>query len=59
MTLIPPADVEALAGAIADLAGDPRRLRELGQAARDTVAAAFTWEQCGERTVAAYQEALR
>jgi hypothetical protein len=31
----------------------------LGDAARATVEAAFTWEHCGRATVAAYEAALR
>ena len=59
MTLVPPGDVEALAGALDAVVGDAALRRELGHAARATVAAAFTWRHCGEATVAAYEEALR
>ena len=59
ITLVPPADVEALAGAIDVLLRDPRTLREMGDRARATVAAAFSWGACGAATVAAYEEALR
>ena len=39
---------------------DPRRARPSdGAAARANVEANFTWEQCGEATLAAYEDALR
>jgi teichuronic acid biosynthesis glycosyltransferase TuaC len=57
--LVPPGDVEALAGVIDDLLGDQDYLRDLGERARATVKAAFTWERCGQATVAAYEDALR
>jgi hypothetical protein len=33
-------------------------MREAGQRARATVAAHFTWERCGQQTLAAYERAL-
>jgi len=59
MVLVPPGDIERLTQRIEELLSDPHRLREAGQRARATVAASFTWERCGEQTVAAYAEALR
>jgi teichuronic acid biosynthesis glycosyltransferase TuaC len=59
LVLVPPGDVERLTQRIDELLGDPHRLREAGQRARATVAAHFTWERCGEETVAAYEHALR
>ena len=59
LRLVPPADVPALAKEIAGLLDDEPARRELGRAARATVEAAFTWEQCGRATVAAYEDALR
>jgi teichuronic acid biosynthesis glycosyltransferase TuaC len=59
MALVPPGDVEALAAALDAVVGEPAFRRELGDAARATVAAEFTWRHCGEATVAAYEEALR
>ena len=57
--LVPPGDVEALAGAIdRDLSKPPRALRERGEAARRTVERTFTWPKCGRATVAAYEDAL-
>ena len=56
IVLVPPRDPQALAGAIRDALGEREAL---GRAARATVEAGFTWEQCGRATVAAYEEALR
>jgi len=57
--LVPPGDIERLTQRIDELLSDPHRLREAGQRARESVAASFTWERCGEQTVAAYEHALR
>ncbi|HEY2141826.1 MAG TPA: glycosyltransferase [Solirubrobacteraceae bacterium] len=57
--LVPPGDIERLTQRIDELLSDPHRLRETGQRARATVAARFTWERCGEETLAAYEHALR
>ncbi len=59
MRLVPPADPEALAAELRALLDEPAWRRELGAAARATVEAAFTWERCGQATVAAYEAALR
>jgi teichuronic acid biosynthesis glycosyltransferase TuaC len=59
MRLVAPGDPEALAAELRALLEEPRWRRELGQAARATVQAAFTWPGCGQATVAAYEEALR
>jgi teichuronic acid biosynthesis glycosyltransferase TuaC len=59
LRLVPPGDVEALAGLIDELVSDPDSAQELGRRARATVQAAFTWEACGRATVAAYEDALR
>jgi glycosyltransferase involved in cell wall biosynthesis len=56
--LVPAGDAHALAAAIEALLDDPRRMRELGEQARATVAREFTWQRCGERTLAAYREVL-
>jgi glycosyltransferase involved in cell wall biosynthesis len=56
--LVPPGDIERLSQRIDELLSDPHRLREAGQRARATVAANFTWERCGEHTVAAYRHVL-
>jgi teichuronic acid biosynthesis glycosyltransferase TuaC len=57
--LVPPGDIERLTQRLDELLSDPARLREAGRRARATVAAHFTWEQCGEQTVAAYEHVLR
>ena len=56
--LVPPGDIERLTQRIDELLSDPQRLREAGRRARETVAANFTWERCGEQTLAAYEHAL-
>ena len=58
LALVPPGDVQALAGQIERLAGDPAHRAELGAAGRETVRRAFTWERCGAQTVRAYADAL-
>jgi teichuronic acid biosynthesis glycosyltransferase TuaC len=57
--LVPPGDIERLTQRIDELLSDPQRLREAGLRARATVATNFTWERCGEQTLAAYRDALR
>jgi teichuronic acid biosynthesis glycosyltransferase TuaC len=59
MVLVPPGDIERLTQRVDELLCDPHRLREAGQRARATVLANFTWERCGEQTLAAYEHALR
>jgi teichuronic acid biosynthesis glycosyltransferase TuaC len=56
--LVPPGDIERLTQRIDELLSDPHRLREAGLHAQQSVAASFTWERCGEETVAAYEDAL-
>jgi teichuronic acid biosynthesis glycosyltransferase TuaC len=56
--LVPAGEPEALAAEIAALLADPEWRLELGRAARATVEREFTWERCGEATVAAYEAAL-
>ena len=56
--LVPPADPEALAAALARLLGDGEERRRLGAQARATVQEHFTWPRCGRETVAAYEAAL-
>ncbi len=56
--LVPPGDIERLTQRIDELLSDPQRLREAGLRAHATVAANFTWERCGEQTVAAYAAVL-
>jgi teichuronic acid biosynthesis glycosyltransferase TuaC len=59
LVLVPPGDIERLTQRIDELLSDPHRLREVGQRARATVAAHFTWERCGRETLAAYRHVLR
>jgi glycosyltransferase involved in cell wall biosynthesis len=58
MVLVEPGDAAGLAAVIERLSADRSELRRLGDAARETVAANFTWERCGSETVAAYRAAL-
>jgi glycosyltransferase involved in cell wall biosynthesis len=58
MILVEPDDPGALAGVLDRLLGDRSELARLGAAARETVAANFTWERCGAETLAAYRAAL-
>lgn len=58
MVLVAPDDIGGLAATIERLCADRRELRRLGEAARATARASFTWEACGERTLAAYREAI-
>lgn len=58
MVLVEPGDAGSLAAEIRRLNGDRNELRRLGDAARATVAASFTWARCGQETVSAYREAL-
>lgn len=55
--LVPPGDIERLTQRIDELLSDGQRLREAGRRARATVAANFTWERCGQQTLAAYLDA--
>jgi glycosyltransferase involved in cell wall biosynthesis len=59
LRLVPPGDVEALAAELHALLDEPAWLHDLGARARATVERSFTWERCGEATVAAYEDALR
>jgi glycosyltransferase involved in cell wall biosynthesis len=58
MILVEPDDPGGLAGVLDRLTADRSELMRLGAAARETVAANFTWERCGVETVAAYRAAL-
>jgi teichuronic acid biosynthesis glycosyltransferase TuaC len=59
MLLVEPGEVNELAALIRRITADRAELARLGEAARRTVEASFTWERCGERTVAAYRQASR
>ena len=58
MVLVAPDDPGALAAEISRLSDDRAELARLGAEAQRTVVASFTWERCGEETVAAYRRAL-
>jgi glycosyltransferase involved in cell wall biosynthesis len=55
---VPPRDPRALADAIERLLADDDARVQLGREARATVERCFTWERCGEATIAAYKRAL-
>jgi glycosyltransferase involved in cell wall biosynthesis len=55
--LVEPGDADALAAAIAKLAGDPAT-RHAVAARGQARAAGFTWERCADLTAAAYHRAL-
>jgi len=59
LELVASRDPVALATRIDALLTDRAALARLSAGARETVARAFTWEQCGRDTVAAYAAALR
>jgi teichuronic acid biosynthesis glycosyltransferase TuaC len=56
--LVPPRSPAALAQCLRGLLADDQRRLALGAAARETVEREFTWQRCGERTLAAYAAAL-
>jgi glycosyltransferase involved in cell wall biosynthesis len=58
ISLVPARDARALADRIDALLGDRPALAALGDVARETVQREFTWERCGEQTVAAYEHVL-
>ncbi len=58
ITLVPPRDPPALAGAIDALLTDPDKRRSEAASARATVEREFTWARCGAATVAAYESVL-
>jgi glycosyltransferase involved in cell wall biosynthesis len=58
IVLVARGDTEELARAIDGLLSDPARRAALGAQAAATVQSAFTWERCGQETVAAYRAVL-
>lgn len=56
--LVPPADADALAGALNDLLGDAARAQTLGRAGYERAHKHFTWEQAARATVQVYREAI-
>jgi glycosyltransferase involved in cell wall biosynthesis len=57
--LVPPRDVGGLAAAIAALAGDPKRRKAMGRAARELVERQFDEGTVARETLAVYDAALR
>jgi teichuronic acid biosynthesis glycosyltransferase TuaC len=57
--LVAPRDPHGLATALDELLSRPAERAALGALARATVEREFTWSLCGERTVRAYEDALR
>ena len=58
IVLVEARSTEELTGALRELLGDGERHQALAAGARQTVVREFTWERCGERTLAAYEAAL-
>jgi glycosyltransferase involved in cell wall biosynthesis len=55
---VPPGDPAALAGALADLLGDPELRRAMGSRNREIVEERFAWSRVGDRAEALYGEAI-
>jgi MMP alpha-(1->4)-mannosyltransferase len=56
--LVPPSDSAALAGAIHELLGNPKKAKSLGMAGYRRVQEHFTWKRAAEKTVDAYREVI-
>jgi glycosyltransferase involved in cell wall biosynthesis len=54
--LVPPGDAKALARAMVDLAGDPRRVARMGEAARERVLSGFTERHVIDAVASLYRE---
>ncbi len=59
MLRVPPQDSGALARVVSNALADGEGLARLAAAGRATARRHFSWEACGEATVAAYRDALR
>ena len=57
IVLVEPRSSTDLTGVLRELFADDARRQALAVAARETVEREFTWERCGERTLAAYEAA--
>lgn len=56
--LVPPADADALAGAMIRLLADPAEGRAMGRRAREWISREFSPERAAQRTAAVYDEVL-
>ncbi len=56
--LVPPGDVPALAGALAELIDDEAARAELASAATRAAAGPFSWDEAARRTLALYRELI-
>jgi glycosyltransferase involved in cell wall biosynthesis len=56
--LVPPGDVAALRGRIADVLGHPAAAARLGSNARERVVAELSWDRCAQRCLEAYRQLL-
>ncbi|MEO1080890.1 MAG: glycosyltransferase family 4 protein [Pseudomonadota bacterium] len=56
--VVPAADSDTLASAIADLLDSPERRRELGAAARERILDRFSWTVCAREMVAYYRNVI-
>jgi glycosyltransferase involved in cell wall biosynthesis len=56
--LVPFRDSRALAGAINELALDPKRAARMGLAARNRIQRAFSWREAGHKTAEALEEVV-
>jgi glycosyltransferase involved in cell wall biosynthesis len=56
--IVPPGDVDAIAGAIEYLYRHPEIVAKMGAAARERVVENFTWDHFRERLLGAYEQAM-
>jgi glycosyltransferase involved in cell wall biosynthesis len=56
--LVPPADVDALTGALGALLDSPEKRRSLGKAGRTRAVNVFSWEAVAAQTVRIYERAI-
>ncbi|HLS85203.1 MAG TPA: glycosyltransferase family 1 protein [Burkholderiales bacterium] len=57
--LVPPNDPDALAARLAELYGDPARLRALGRNGLKRVHSLFTWQKVARSVAGCYEQAVR
>lgn len=56
--LVPPADIDALTGALGELLDSPEKRRSLGSAGRERAVNVFSWEAVAAQTVRVYERAI-